>query len=86
MSRYVDADIATKLMIQWADRETNDDIRHGYHNCQVIMYDMPTADVVEVVRCKNCLFSSKRYGERDCQLHKRFVKDNDYCNYGEVRE
>ena len=50
MARYIDADIATKLMIQWADQETNDDIRHGYHNCQVIIYDMPTADVRENVK------------------------------------
>ena len=50
MARYIDTDIATKLMIQWADRETNDDIRHGYHNCQVIMYNMPTADVRENVK------------------------------------
>ena len=46
----------------------------------------PTADVVEVVRCKDCLFSSRGDGERDCQLHKRFVKDNDYCSYGEMKE
>ena len=50
MSRYIDADIATYLMIQWADRETNDDIRHGYHNCLVIMNDMPTAYVRENVK------------------------------------
>ena len=49
---------------------------------------LPSADVVEVVRCKNCGY---RDGIEDicgniyCRLHDgRFDKDG-YCNYGERR-
>lgn len=49
----------------------------------------PSADVVEVVRCKDCIY---RDGPEDtcgniyCRLHDgRFDKDG-YCSYGKRRE
>ena len=54
---------------------------------------MPTADVVEVVRCKDCkrcdhCYPMKNKGEEAkegyyCDYNKRYVKPNDYCSYGE---
>lgn len=48
------------------------------------------ADVVEVVRCKDCLYahfnsSSERYS---CQREypRRSVQEDDFCNYGKVEE
>lgn len=80
MSRYIDADIATKLMIQWADRETNDDIRHGYHNCQVIMNDMPDA----AVQCKDCTMFERngRKGFGNCAHHQCLAYLSDFCSWG----
>lgn len=40
---------------------------------------IPTADVVEVVRCKNC-FYYKPFGE--CNNTGSTVKPDDYCSYG----
>lgn len=43
------------------------------------------ADVVEVVRCKDCIYNdsgwcgSQEYGTRH-------VEDNDYCSYGERKD
>lgn len=45
MSRYIDADIAHKMLLK------------GY-----VITDVPTADVVEVVRCKDCKYY-REYGE-----------------------
>lgn len=53
--RLIDAELTLKLMGHWADKETNDDIRHGYHNCQVIVSDMPTAGVM----CEDCKYWKK---------------------------
>ena len=65
-----------------------DTINEIYDKCVV---DTPTADVVEVVRCKDC----KRYikghaGEQSnyCDCHtttfeKFFCMPNDYCSCGE---
>ena len=40
---------------------------------------LPAADVVEVVRCKNC-FYYKPFGE--CNNTGSTVKPDDYCSYG----
>ena len=56
----------------------------------------PTADVVEVVRCKDCKFATEYcHGDFDCQCpHTPWASDeytipckaNDFCTYGERRE
>ena len=40
----------------------------------------PAADVVEVVRCKDC---TEYNGHRYCHYHADPVDDNDFCSYGE---
>lgn len=50
----------------------------------------PTADVVEVVRCKDCVnycgFERCKNGICDVDVvNKRAVYPNDYCSYGERR-
>ena len=51
--------------------------------------DIPSADVVEVVRCKDCKHgqSYNMFGSRYCLRHNDVaVKDNDYCSRGERAE
>lgn len=46
--------------------------------------DVPTADVVEVTRCKDCRHHSAAAGV--CNLYLHFsvgVTANDYCSFGE---
>lgn len=50
--------------------------------------ELPAADVVEVVRCKDCIHWSKKIGMcLYCYgLHYNAInpsKENDYCSYGE---
>ena len=51
--------------------------------------EIPTADVVEVVRCKDCKYYEK-WSDRSifCNKHIVFMgmNDNDYCSYGELKE
>lgn len=82
MSRYIDADaLLTKLP---------NDLPYKASVKRVLM-QAPTADAVEVVRCKDCAYyreetsyclnphcSSSFYGHR--------VKENHYCSYGEKRD
>lgn len=61
-----------------------------------LMVDAPTADVVEVVRCKECKHCELRYpakaiGEEAieeyyCYPNQRYVKSTDFCNCGEKGE
>ena len=56
----------------------------------------PTADVVEVVRCKDCrcakkmecvFISNNEQGiTLHCLMHEMFVDDDDFCSWGERRE
>ena len=53
--------------------------------------DMPAADVVEVIRCKDCHFYDnqnngglKRHGF--CEIYKGFKTDDGFCDLGEREE
>ena len=56
-----------------------EDILHQVKN-------LPTADVVEVVRCKDCKHYEK-WNDRTIICHKQVaflsMKPNDFCSYGE---
>lgn len=43
----------------------------------------PVADVVEVVRCKDC---EDYNGHRYCEYHAVPVLDDDFCSYGHKEE
>ena len=43
--RAIDADTLIKKMLADADTYSNDDIRHGYHNCVSLVYDAHTIEL-----------------------------------------
>lgn len=45
--------------------------------------ELPSADVVQVVRCDDCVYYGSR---RWCELHSSVFDDNAFCSYGERRE
>lgn len=45
-----------------------------------VIENAPTADVVEVVRCKDCINYNKRYSE--CTLNGMNLDENGFCSYG----
>lgn len=51
-----------------------------------VVRDFPAADVVPVVRCRDCKKShyDDEYGNRWCERNWGcvLVKDNDFCSYG----
>lgn len=48
---------------------------------------VPTADVVEVVRCKDCRYFHNGYDEKCCINHKGVVAtdENGFCHHAERR-
>ena len=90
MSRYIDANELIPLIRMG---ETNEYTELGEGRNGGIAFtierirQMPTADVVEVVRCKDCLWSENEPIDDDCDLwcmkHGSDVCANDYCSYGE---
>lgn len=81
MARYIDADVFKKKLA-----EKDIFFPALYEN---ELNETPTADVVEVVRCKDCkraMKMSSKWGNKDkylCDRHKSFMLADDFCSYGE---
>ena len=69
--RYIDAD---KL------QETFKELHGGKRS--LLIDTEPTADVVEVIRCKDCTYRKKN---TFCLHNMRYEQDNGFCSYGERR-
>ena len=57
---------------------------NGYSAIEQIE-DIPSADVVEVVRCKDCIFNNDGWCGAD-HLGSRWIEAEDYCSFGERKE
>lgn len=60
MSRYIDADLLRENMAELQEHERKYLQTHEVFNT---IWDAPTADVVEVVRCKDCVYYHPSYCE-----------------------
>lgn len=60
----------------------------GVLKCHRIVREAPTADVVEVVRCKDCVFAKEGFDKCDvyCNLNDVSFGKDSFCSYGERRE
>lgn len=95
MSRYIDADALIKriqdehkfgsLMLSnmIAEMPTADVVPMKFHERCMELEIKKRANMVEVVRCKDC----KYRGKMVCPFGiRRMPRDNDFCFYGERRE
>ena len=95
MSRYIDAEPLEAEQYKGFNRVSETDWQKGYWSgidemCDKIK-EQPTADVVEVVRCKDC-----EYGEiDDIDIPSQYLchyegyswnDENHYCSYGKKVE
>ena len=92
MSRYIDAD----KFIRWIDvghLRSPSEICYCEDDVKGMIDMQPTADVVEVIRCKDCVFCTRtkdgEYNPEDI-VCGYFMTDgmqaNDFCSYGKRRE
>ena len=93
MSRYIDADKLTvyfEALAKQAEMEGLYNMAHIHNRCLEIIKDAPTADVVEVVRCKDCKHWKRMNGDKRLQCFHGHglirTTENDYCSRGERRE
>lgn len=85
MSRYIDADAFDDTVQRLNDQGwhiTNID----YKRMDRVLFEMPTADVVEVVRCEDCRYWDNRFDVMVCNLTDGMKGASDYCSYGERKE
>ena len=93
MSRYIDADNALRMMRNSKQDNPCDTQNKGVwkiaHDCCISCLDAaPTADVVEVVRCEDCVYCRYVDGADIYKCDRRGyyseeVKPTDYCSRGE---
>ena len=102
MSRYIDADGLNECMsiVQKANRDSiefNKRCRATdvFQDIWGMIKAQPNADVVEVVRCRDCVhYQPSLFGEKNMCFRKDVdgvqicydFSPNDYCSYGERRE
>lgn len=80
MTRYIDAELLlTDNTYEWFDDWGN------YTSAGQAIVDAPTADVVEVVRCKDCKYQGNDY---ECPLLSlaAYTEPDDFCSYGKKVE
>lgn len=85
MTRYIDVDAIVEEMDRYLEQCTKVGIVVDGETCfykvnELLAY-APTADVVEVVRCKDCC----HIFDGDCPITWEKT-DDDFCSYGERRE
>ena len=103
MARYVDVENIKKLFDEEFKKTRKlidkgeihlDNLAEGFLEADRVLFKLPTADVVEVVRCKDCIY--KHTAESTpityCKalssgiIRPVLIKDNDYCSYGKRKE
>jgi hypothetical protein len=98
MARYIDADVFVECLKQMYCKNCNN--YHGVRckGCNIddvidFIEDAPTADVVDVVRCKDCIYKTVtkdgEYNPEDivCEYHMSDGFDSDdYCSYGKRKK
>jgi len=89
MSRYINADLLMDKL------NSDDTLKYARKLIKLYVEEQPTADVVEVVRCKDCKYWHELFNYGNCDVHTNEVGDitcvsmtdlNDFCCYGEKKE
>ena len=83
----------TRQLIQKGETHL-DNLAEGFLEADRVIREIPTADVVPVVRCKDCKYADPFAGSCVCTksgtpwFNDEFnicMEANDYCSYGERR-
>ena len=90
MSDYISREDATKVICEWGVRQERIGryavtIHELKQNTADMLDELPAADVVPVVRCKDCRY---RVDPDKCCHPDGLLrsKDSDFCSYGERKE
>lgn len=90
MNDYISRAAAIKTAIEWYDTHFRDG--ESVAGLATGLKNLPSADVVEVVRCKDCkhyYFADNRIPQEQryvCDLDGDRWKPDNFCSYGERRE
>jgi len=100
MARYIDAETALEDIRNLAEKHHMNgeyEFANGILKAITRIKSQPTADVKEVIYCKNCNLLNDKYakqGETDgegnpqyyCKHTGKSISLDDYCSYADMRE
>lgn len=94
MAEYYEREELYKILENWRDAHADVDDAYGCGLLEDVMCEVnaqPAADVVPVVRCRDCKRSAWRqspFGVRTftCELLCADIKPDDFCSYGERKD
>lgn len=98
MAEYIERealleDIEEERPENWTNSEAERQAENDFFKYRDIVKIQPTADVVEVVRCKDCQSYSdfdttkcKRLEFHFCDKFGIITKESDFCSYGKRKE
>ena len=88
MSEYIERKAVINKVNEIPAHFDNGDIRYGIELAIQTIKDTPTADVVEVVRCKDCRHYVAEYCTRDIKSRTNmfYMCADDFCSYGERKD
>ena len=85
MAEYIEREALIEKLNEVPAYFDNGDIRYGIDIATQQVIEQPTADVVEVVRCKNCAVPHNKW--TGCPKLNGLIPPLDfYCGYGELKE
>lgn len=81
MAKYIDRAELISNLKEFANEQLTTLIEN-------LIQKQPTADVVEVVRCRDCKHYVANYCTRDIRgrTNMFYVSDNDFCSYGKTKD
>ena len=86
--RLIDADAFLKDVLTAGIGKTI--IEYSESDIGYMIRKRTTVDAVEVVRCKDCLHQTERYGHMECihgvSYRNTWNKPDFFCSYGERKE
>ena len=88
MAEYIDREKAFEVITDFAGMATTKSAYSAFWKSAKALKKLPTADVVEVVRCKDCEYLLKDLSEKQAHLCMRNpfcrknVKIDDFCSFG----
>ena len=79
---YIKREDAQRITAEWLSGYIYDEQREVLEKVEVELGELPSADVVDVVRCKDCKYHAE-FPSKCNKLHLTPMLPNDYCSYGE---
>lgn len=88
MPEYIEREKAVELVTDLSGQASTKAVYSAFWKAAKVLKEIPTADVVKVVRCKDCLFYFPPFCNRPKNklIQTHALLPNDFCSFGELKE